>query len=261
MSIVNNKDHRKLALDMALESMTLLQNKNNVLPLKKSTGKIAVLGPNANNEPMLWGNYNGTPIKTISILNGIKSKLPHNSVFYDKACDLIENKVTQSYFSQASFEGKQGFKATYWNNREMKGTPVIKDQIANPLKMTTAGQHEFASGVALENFSAVYVTDFIAAKTEEIVFKCGATGYFELFVNGTSALKFNNWRTLPTRIPYNVERGKEYKIEIKYAQLNNWQANIEFDFGKEVDIDFSGLINKLKGIDIVIFAGGISTLL
>jgi beta-glucosidase len=261
MSIVNNKDHRKLALDMALESMTLLQNKNNVLPLKKSTGKIAVLGPNANNEPMLWGNYNGTPIKTISILNGIKSKLPHNSVFYDKACDLIENKVTQSYFSQASFEGKQGFKATYWNNREMKGTPVIKDQIANPLKMTTAGQHEFASGVALENFSAVYVTDFIAAKTEEIVFKCGATGYFELFVNGTSVLKFNNWRTLPTRIPYNVERGKEYKIEIKYAQLNNWQANIEFDFGKEVDIDFSGLINKLKGIDIVIFAGGISTLL
>jgi beta-glucosidase len=82
-----------------------------------------------------------------------------------------------------------------------------------------------------------------------------------LFVNGNSIEKFNNWRTLPTRIPYNVERGKEYKIEIKYAQLNNWQANIEFDFGKEVDIDFSRLINKLKGIDIVIFAGGISSLL
>ena len=46
MSIVNNDEHRKLALDMALESMTLLQNKNNILPLNKSK-KIAVVGPNA----------------------------------------------------------------------------------------------------------------------------------------------------------------------------------------------------------------------
>jgi beta-glucosidase len=73
--------------------------------------------------------------------------------------------------------------------------------------------------------------------------------------------RFNNWRTLPSRIPYKVEAGKKYKIEIRFAQLNNWQANLEFDFGKEVDIDFSALIDKLKGTDIVIFAGGLSTLL
>ncbi len=82
-----------------------------------------------------------------------------------------------------------------------------------------------------------------------------------MFVNGKSLRRFNNWRTLPSRIPYNVESGKKYKIEIKYAQLNNWQANIEFDFGKEVDIDFTGLINKLKGIDEVVFVGGISGML
>jgi len=113
MSIVNNEEHRKLALDMALESMTLLQNKNSVLPLKKTAKKIAVVGPNADNEPMLWGNYNGTPVRTISILNGIKSKLPTNAVFYDKACDLVENKVTRSYFSKTIIAGRQGFKATY----------------------------------------------------------------------------------------------------------------------------------------------------
>jgi beta-glucosidase len=58
-----------------------------------------------------------------------------------------------------------------------------------------------------------------------------------------------------------VESGKKYKIEIRYAQLFNWQANIEFNFGKEVDIDFTGLIKKLQGIDIVVFVGGISSLL
>jgi beta-glucosidase len=261
MSIVNNDDHRKLALDMALESMTLLQNKSNALPFKKSTKKIAVVGPNADNEPMLWGNYNGRPVRTISILNGIKSKLPANSVIYDKACDLVENKVTQSYFSKSTAAGKQGFKASYWNNRERIGDIVATEQITNSFKITTAGDHEFASGVKLVGFSAKYETEFTAPETEEIAFKVGATGYFELFVNGKSLVQYNNWRTLPSRIAYNVEKGKTYQIEIRYAQLNNWQANLEFDFGKELDIDFTGLINKLKRIDEVIFVGGLSTLL
>ena len=261
MFVVNNDEHKNLALAMSRETMTLLQNKNNVLPLNKSAKKIAVIGPNADNAPMLWGNYNGTPIRTITILNGIKSKLSANTVVYDKACDLVENKVTQSYFSKTSNDGRQGFKATYWNNRERSDNAVTTDQIVNPLKLTTAGDHEFASGVKLVGFSAQYEAEFEAPETEEIVFKIGATGYFELFVNGQSIRRFNNWRTLPSRVPYKVEKGKKYKIEIHYAQLNNWQANLEFDFGKEVDIDFSGLINKLKGIDIVIFVGGLSTLL
>jgi beta-glucosidase len=261
MSVVNNDEHKNLALTMSRETMTLLQNKNSILPLNKSIKRIAVIGPNADNAPMLWGNYNGTPIRTITILNGIKSKLPANTIVYDKACDLVENKVTQSYFSNTSIAGKKGFKATYWNNRDRSGNAVTTDQIANPLKLTTAGDHEFASGVKLVGFSAQYETEFEAPGTEEIVFKIGATGYFELFVNGQSISRFNNWRTLPSRVPYKVEKDKKYKIEIRYAQLNNWRANLEFDFGKELDIDFSGVINRLKGIDVVIFAGGLSTLL
>lgn len=261
MSVVNNAAHRKLALDMARESMTLLQNNNNLLPLKKSLKKIAVIGPNADNEPMLWGNYNGTPQRTISILNGIQSKLPAQGVLYDKGCDAVENKVTQSYFSKTITGGKQGFKAIYWNNPDRSGDAVTTDQVKNPFKITTAGDHEFASGVKLVGFSARYETEFTAPETEEIVFKCGATGYFELLVNDSSLARYNNWRTLPSRIPYQVEKGKTYHVEIRYAQLNNWQANLEFDFGKELDIDFSALINKLKGIDQVIFVGGLSSLL
>jgi len=244
---------------MARETMTLLQNKNNILPLKKSLKKLAVIGPNADDEPMLWGNYNGKPIRTITILDGITSKLVANKIVYDRACDLVEDKVTESYFHQCSIDGKKGFKATYWNNINREGEIVATQQIENPLKLTTAGQHEFASGVRLEGFSAKYETEFTPLENEEIVFKCGATGYFELLVNGQSLTRYSNWRTLPSRIPFKVESGKKYKIEILYAQLNNWQANIEFNFGKEVDVDFTGLVNKLAGIDIVVFVGGLST--
>jgi beta-glucosidase len=259
MSVINNEEHRKLALDMAHESMTLLLNKNNLLPLTKSNKKIAVIGPNANDKPMLWGNYNGTPVRTITILDGITSRLPTGKVLYDKGCDLVEDKVTESYFQKCSVEGKKGFKATYWNNKDLKGAIVATQQLTDPIKLTTAGQHEFAPGVRLEGFSAKYETEFEASKDEEIVFNCGATGYFELFVNGASVKMSNNWRTLPSRVPFRVESGKKYKIEIRYAQLNDWQANLEFNFGQEVAVDYTGLIKKLQGIDMVVFAGGLST--
>jgi len=261
ISVVNNDEHRKLAYDMSLETMTLLQNKRNILPLSKSIKKIAVIGPNADDEPMLWGNYNGTPIRTITILDGIKTKVPSENIIYDKACDLVEDKVTVSYFDQCNFEGKKGFKATYWNNITSEGNSVISHQIVNPIKLTTAGQHEFASGVKLEGFSAKYETEFVASKTEEIVFKCGATGHFELLVNGESIVKYENWRTLISKHPIKVEEGKKYDIEIRFFQMNNWQANLEFTFGREVDVDYTELIKKLNGIETVVYVGGLSTVL
>lgn len=260
-SVINSPQHRELAATMARESMTLLQNKDNTLPLNRSIHRVAVIGPNADNEQMLWGNYNGKPLRTITILDGIRSKVNARAVVYDKACDLVENKVTLSYFSKTSMEGKAGFKARYWNNRDMKGDVAATGRITNPLKLTTAGDHEFASGVKLEGFSASYETEFVAPETEEIAFKYGATGHFELFVDGVSLARSNNFRTLPSRVTFKVEKGKKYTIEVRYAQLNNWQANVEFDFGKEVDIDYSSLIDNLKGVDVVIFAGGLSTLL
>ncbi len=257
-SVINNEEHRKLALDMAHETMTLLQNKNKILPLKKSGGKIAVIGPNADNARMLWGNYNGTPIRTITVLEGIRSKLPANKIIYDKACDIVDSKVIVSFVPECFIDGRQGFKATYWNNNGMAGDPVADLRLTGPLKLATEGKHELAPGVKLEGFSAKFETEFTPARSEEIVFRCGAAGSFELLVNGESVRKFEDWRALASKIPYKVEGGKKYKIEIRFTQLYNWQAAIEFDFGREADQDFSGLMAKLKGIDLVIFVGGLS---
>jgi beta-glucosidase len=259
VSVINNDEHKKLALEMAHESMTLLHNKNNILPLKKSQSKIAVIGPNANDIPMLWGNYNGTPVRTITILDGIASKISVDRLIYDKGCDLIEDKVTESYFSKCSFEGKKGFKATYWNNKDLKGDIVATQQIENPIKLTAAGQHKFAPGVRLEGFSAKYETEFESSQNEDIVFKYGATGHFELLVNGESVTRYDNWRTLPSRHSFKVEKGGKYKIEIRYAQLNDWQANLEFNFGKEVDVKFTDLLKKIQETDVVVFVGGLSS--
>jgi beta-glucosidase len=258
VSVVNSDEHKKLALEMARESMTLLQNKNNILPLSKSGKKIALIGPNADDKPLMWGNYNGTPFNTITILDGIKAKLSANKIVYDKGCDLAENMVTETVFGECSIEGKPGIKATYWNNREFKGEVAATEQIINPIRLTTFGQHEFNPGVHLENFSAKYETVYNPSQSGEIVFKMEACGAFELIVNGDTLSRIFMWRPLPKRVPYEVEKGKEYKIEAHFRQIENWTASLSLNFGKEVPVKYDALIEKLKGIDVVVFAGGIS---
>ena len=246
---------------MALQSMTLLQNKNNVLPLSKSIKKIAVLGPNADNEQMLWGNYNGKPVRTISILNGIKSKLGADAVFYDKASDLVDDKVTNSYFSKSSFEGKKGFKATYWNNAERNGDAVITQQIENPFKLTTAGQHEFASGVKLEGFSAEYKTVFEADKTEEIVFKFAATGHFELLVNGVSLAKYDNWRNAAVADSFQSRSGQKIRNRNSLRSIEQLAGKSGIRFRTRNRHRFYESHRTTQRNRTVIFVGGLSGLL
>jgi beta-glucosidase len=259
ISIVNSEKHRKLALDMALESMTLLQNNNNILPLKKSGKKIAVIGPNANDAAMLWGNYNGTPVRTITILDGIKSKLPTDKILYDKGCELVDNNDIESYIPNCTFDGSKGFKVSYWNNVDFKGSAVLTQFIANPILQSVSGQNTFAAGVDKNKFSVKYETVFESAQDETIVLRYGGTGLFELKINGETIKKYSNWRTVIAKTPFKVEKGKKYNIEIRLTQQNDWLANIDFNFGKEKDVDYSSLLKKLQEIDLVIFAGGLST--
>ena len=80
-SVVNCHAHQALALRMAHESMTLLQNKNNLLPLKAGM-TVALVGPNANDSVMQWGNYNGFPGHTVTLLEALRKRLPEDQLIY-----------------------------------------------------------------------------------------------------------------------------------------------------------------------------------
>lgn len=259
ISVVNSKDHQKLALQAAQESITLLQNKKSILPLSKSIKKIAIIGPNADEKPMMLGNYNGYPANTITVLQGIKSKLADDRIFYDKGCDLTEDMITESIFERCLVEGKAGIGATYWNNKEFKGEAVAYDQIVNPIQLTTAGQHQFSAGVNLKGFSSKYETVYKATKSEMLVFKLEYAGKCQVVVNGDTVLNKESYQAVPSRKPYQVETGKEYKIEIRFSAIFEWvDASLKLNIGREIPVNYDDLISKLKGIDVVVFVGGIS---
>ncbi|MCR5713879.1 MAG: glycoside hydrolase family 3 C-terminal domain-containing protein [Bacteroidales bacterium] len=89
-SIVGSAPHAAHALEMARKSMTLLKNSKGVLPLDASRIKtLAVVGPNATDSTMMWGNYNGTSKSTVTILQGIQRRLPDAQIIYERGCEWV----------------------------------------------------------------------------------------------------------------------------------------------------------------------------
>ena len=256
-SAMSTKASANISLDMARQTIVLLQNKGGILPLSKNKEKIAVIGPNADNMPMMWGNYNGQPNHTVTILDGIKAK--QKKITYIPGCDLTYDKVMECLMaSQCSFEGKKGMKGTFWNNRNMEGKPVTTQYYTTPLAVTTFGMHNFAPGVQLEDFSAKYETVFTPSEAGEYVVNVDGCGQFELYIDGERKFRHRIWRTTPNRVAIQAEKGKSYNIEVRFSHVHTYNANLAINIAKEHPIDYQETIAQLKGIDKVIFVGGIS---
>ena len=92
-SVVASKEHHEQALEMARKTMTLLQNKNNILPLKRGGKTFALVGPNANDSIMQWGNYNGFPSHTITMLEGIQKAIAEDDkLIHVSGCSWVKGE-------------------------------------------------------------------------------------------------------------------------------------------------------------------------
>ena len=85
-SIVEGKEHLALSRKMAQESMVLLLNKGGILPLA-ADARIALVGPNADDKEMQWGNYNAIPNRTVTLYDALKERIP--GIKYVRGCGLV----------------------------------------------------------------------------------------------------------------------------------------------------------------------------
>lgn len=94
--VVHSKEHQAVSMRAALESIVLLKNENRMLPLSKNLKKVAVIGPNADEQKNLICRYGpaNAPIKTV--YQGIKEYLPDAEVRYAKGADIIDNYFPES---------------------------------------------------------------------------------------------------------------------------------------------------------------------
>jgi len=250
--------HKAHALLIARESIVLLKNANNTLPLSKNIKTIAVVGPNADNVIAVLGNYNGTPSETITALQGIKNKLGNSvKVLYEKAVNFTNDSLFQSDSNSPFYwQGQKGFNAEYFNNKDLKGQPFAtrtEEKLDNEWQ---EGEVFIGTTKAL-NFSARYTTEFIATETETTLELIADDGC-RLFVDGQQVIDaWKNSAGSTSNYRFVTEVGKTYRLVAEYWQ-GEGKAGMHLNVGHFVKTDFTALVNKLKKADAIVFVGGIS---
>ena len=256
-----SKQHNQLAYEMAQKSMVLLQNRDNLLPLRKKGMKVVVMGPNAKDSVMQWGNYSGYPLHTVTILEGIENKLKGlGTVTYVDGCGHVDNTVRESRFTALTTpQGKSGMEATYWNNTKMDGKANAKATYTSPINLNNGGNTAFAPGVELDNFSACYKGVFRPEKAETVTFELEADDGYRIIINGDTlrnrfgqAHGVQKWTKA-----YNVKPGEKYDIQIDYVQIFG-MAHMKFDVFTNKRKTTPEILQEIADADCVIFAGGIS---
>jgi beta-glucosidase len=254
-NVVASKEHKQLAYEMALKSIVLLQNKNNVLPL--GSQDIVVMGPNANDSVMMWGNYSGYPTRTITALEGIREK---SRVKYIQGCGLTRNEQFESRFSQLITPlGASGMQIIYWNNTEMKGEPAAIVDTKSPIRLSNGGNTVFAPGVNLENISARLDATFKPTKDETLIFNISGDDKIRLIVNSDTIVDI--WkvrhRIQGGKKELNVKAGEHYRIQIDYVQETGYGA-LNFDIQHKISPTNKELLAQIGNTETIIFVGGIA---
>lgn len=259
-SVLESMPHKDHALKMAQQSMVLLRNENNTLPLSKSLKKIVVLGPNADNAISVLGNYNGIPSTITTVLKGIKDKVaPTTEIVYEHAINFTNDTLLNysDFRKQYAYEDKQGFKAEYYNNKELNGIPQLVRTEPDVDKMWQEGEIIDAN-IKANNFSARYTTNFTATETGTITFELEADDGYRFILNGETVIDAwskNRWGAKTCKLQ--TVKDSTYKLVVEYWQ-GDGKGNVKLSAGNYQRTDFKQLINRHQDADVFIFVGGIS---
>lgn len=259
-SIVASETHRMKALDVARQSMTLLKNEKQILPLNKNIKRVAVVGANAADSMMLWGNYNGTPTSTVTILEGIQKKVPHAEVVYEKGSDLVDPWIRSSLYESflTAENGEKGLKVEFYNNNVFEGNPVRTLTNRLGIEYSNRGGTALAQDVNLENTSTRISGVFVAPYTGEVIFRANAYDGYTLHVGGKQIAKRSGKMAIQgEEFAFQVEKGKSYPVVMEHRQEGKINI-LGLSVYKKEEADFSDLTARLKDVDAIIYVGGLS---
>ncbi|MBN1292917.1 MAG: glycoside hydrolase family 3 C-terminal domain-containing protein [Candidatus Latescibacteria bacterium] len=234
--VYNTPEHRALALKAARESIVLLKNSNDTLPLKKNLKKIAVIGADADVAKL--GSYSGHGMETVSILQGIKNIVPAGTaVVHETGTShtqyMLPTIPADHFFHEENDTLKPGLQAEYFNNTELEGDPVV-------VRIDENIGFEWGSNSPDPKINH----DFFSARWTGKL-KSPVTGVVTLSLSGSDGVRFwfdnellfQNWndRGFPTDlIKVRLEKGKMYDIRLEYYE-GKWGADmyLGWDLGFE----------------------------
>lgn len=126
--VVRSEAHQELAKQVARESIVLLKNEGDLLPLNTDLRSVAVIGPNANSIQPLLGNYHGTSVAHNTPFKAIRERLPNTEVKYAKGSNITKEwpLLTPIPTNNLRVGNKAGLKGSYYSNEKWAGKPEFE---------------------------------------------------------------------------------------------------------------------------------------
>ena len=269
--VIDDAEHRQLALKAAQESMVLLKNDNGFLPLGTNIHSIALIGPNVDNLCSMGGNYPlqawagrpSTSSKFVTPLEALTKRAAAAGIKleYVKGCNLTD--VDQAVpvpipASALSSEGKPGLKGEYFSNQNLEGLPFLTNQDATiAFNWNDTPPH----GLSHDHYSVRWSGAVTAPRDGTYIFALRGDDGFRLFVNNQKIL--DDWgdhqaETKFVAVP--LKAGESVPIKLEYYQ-NDRGAEISMSWIQVNQTPFSDAITAAKNADAVIFIGGISSII
>lgn len=245
-------EHVQTALNIAEESIVLLEN-DGILPLTPNQyKKIAVLGPLANYAEL--GGYTYSEAKGISLLEGLRAVSPHTQFVHETGATIVERGTAIGAQYLFHDNGKRGLKASFFNNMECSGEPVY------------TAVHETVDFEWPWNPYPGVEDDFFSARWEgHILTDIDVDGWVGTSSDDGSRLYINNelvidaWKgsTPITRKPYHFKKGTRYAVRYEFFD-NQWHASASLRWSKQ-DESMARAVKLAKESDLTIVTVGENT--
>ena len=216
------KENSDLALKAARESIVLLKNEREILPLKKDIGTVAVIGIDATEGRL--GGYSRPGKARVNILEGIQNKIGQVRVHYAPGCgrDSDEFSVVPSSCLSYNKGGKQeeGLNGEYFNNIELYGKPeLIRTDKQVNFRWTLFSPEQ--GKINYDYFSARWTGELTAPLEGKARIGLKGDDGYKLFLN--DSLIIDNWRKQTVReitTNYYFEKGRKYRIRIEFYETS-----------------------------------------
>ena len=265
----NSAQHRQLSLQAARESIVLLKNQNNTLPLKSGTGRIAVVGPTAELVQSLQGNYNGPPPSPVYPLNGIEKRFSSSKIAYAQGSSLAEGlamPIEHTALHPAS-GGGDGLTGEYFNSTDFSGEPVLKrtDRNVNfnwDKVVPVAGlQRDNYSVRWSGNFTPPAPGDYKLGVRVNYCYACENAEGFRLYLDDKMILQSTPGSTgergAVIQTPVHFSDAKPHPIRLEYLH-GSGSAGIDLTWDAPAAILRDQAIEAAKQSDVVIAFVGLS---
>ncbi len=269
--------HRELARDAEREAIVLLKNESGVLPLRGSVGKIAVIGPAADDPVALLGNYNGISSRQVTPLEGLERQFPAAEVRY--ALGATYTAATPALVPSAFLvppAGKEpGVLVEYFDNPDLQGEPRLRRREPRPYFDMGMEDPAVVAAVGHENYSVRWTATLAppASGEYEVTVRTGMWNWTatarlflddkELTVGGGPSTQMTSTQAAPgprrpVRVQVPLEAGRKYALRVEYRQTGAG-GTIQLAWTPPAEASLSEAIALAKGSDVAVVFVGLSS--